>query len=520
MGGVKPARDVVARALRAGKSVVTPNKELIAKHGAELLNLAAEAGVDLMFEGAVGGGIPIIRPLKESLAGDRIVRLMGIVNGTTNYILTAMTQEGRGFAEVLADAQARGYAEADPTADVEGFDAMYKIAILASIAYGSHIDVNAIYHEGISRISALDIRYATQLGFEIKLLAIAAPADGGLDIRVHPAFVPKGHPLASVHGVFNAIFVRGEHVGDLMFYGRGAGSGPTGSAMVGDIIEAARNIRCGARGRVPCTCHQTLPIRPIGEVETRYYLRTRVFDRPGVIGRMATVLGAHGVSLASVFQPEHEGSDGQGRNGEGEELMADRDNGQAGVNGGQGNGQAGVNGGQGNGQAGVNGGQGNGQAGVNGGQGNGQAGVNGGQGNGQAGVNGGQGNGQAGVNGGQGNGQAGVNGGQGNGQAGVNGGQGNGQAGVNGGQGNGQAGVNGGQGNGQAGVNGGQGNGQAGVNGGQGNGQAGMPVLPGNTAEVVWITHTVKEAHLQSALKELAALEVVAEIGNVVRVEG
>jgi homoserine dehydrogenase len=217
-----------------------------------------------------------------------------------------MTQEGRGFAEVLADAQSKGYAEADPTADVEGFDAMYKIAILASIAFGTHIDVAKIYHEGISRVSATDIRYAAQLGFEIKLLAIAAPADGGLDIRVHPAFVPRSHPLAGVHGVFNAIFVRGDRVGDLMFYGRGAGSGPTGSAMVGDVIDAARNIRRGAAGRVPCTCHQSLVIRPIGEVETRFYLRTRVYDRPGVIGKMATVLGAHGVSLASVFQPEHE----------------------------------------------------------------------------------------------------------------------------------------------------------------------------------------------------------------------
>ncbi len=306
MGGVKPAREFVAGALSRRKSVVTPNKELIAKHGAELLNIAGEAGVDLMFEGAVGGGIPIIRPLKESLAGDRIQRIMGIVNGTTNFILTAMSQEGRDFGEVLRDAQARGYAEADPTADVEGFDAMYKIAILSSIAYGSHIDVKEIYHEGITRISATDISYARQLGYEIKLLAIGGKKNGALDLRVHPAFVPREHPLAAVNGVFNAIFVQGDPVGDLMFYGRGAGSGPTGSAVVGDVIDCARNILHGANGRVPCTCHQTLPLQPMSEVETRYYLRTRVKDQPGVIGRMATILGEHDINVTSVFQPQHE----------------------------------------------------------------------------------------------------------------------------------------------------------------------------------------------------------------------
>jgi homoserine dehydrogenase len=306
MGGVKPAREFIAKALRHGKSVVTPNKELIAKHGAELLNIAAEFKVDLMFEGAVGGGIPIIRPMKESLAGDRIERVVGIVNGTTNYILSAMAEEGRDFADVLKDAQAHGYAEADPTADVEGYDAMYKIAILSSIAYGSHIDLSRIYHEGITKISAEDIRYARQLGYEIKLLAIGAREGDTLDLRVHPAFVPREHPLAAVHGVFNAVFVHGDPVGDLMFYGRGAGSGPTGSAVVGDVIDSARNILHGSAGRVPCRCYQQLSIQPISEVVTRYYLRTRVVDRPGVIGQMATILGAHGVSLTSIFQPKHE----------------------------------------------------------------------------------------------------------------------------------------------------------------------------------------------------------------------
>jgi homoserine dehydrogenase len=312
VGGIRHAREAVTGALTRRKSVVTPNKELIAKYGAELLNLAAEANVDLAFEGAVGGGIPIIRPLKESLAGDSILRVMGIVNGTTNFILTAMANEGRDFAEVLADAQARGYAEADPTADVEGFDAMYKIAILASIAYGSHIDIGQIHHEGITKITAEDIRFARQLGYEIKLLAIGARNGDALDLRVHPAFIAKEHPLASVSGVFNAIFVQGDPVGDLMFYGRGAGSGPTGSAVVGDVIDCARNINNGAAGRVPCRCYQTLPIQPIDAVETRYYLRTRVQDRPGVIGKMATIFGTHDVSLTSVFQPQYDCEGGAG----------------------------------------------------------------------------------------------------------------------------------------------------------------------------------------------------------------
>ena len=312
IGGVRVAKEVVAGALTRRKCVVTPNKELVAKFGADLLNIAAEAGVDLMFEGAVGGGIPIIRPLKESLAGDRILRVVGIVNGTTNYILTAMTQEGRAFADVLKDAQAHGYAEADPTADVEGFDAMYKIAILSSIAYGSHIDVNEIYHEGITKITAADIRYAKQLGYEIKLLAIGAKVDDALDLRVHPAFVPADHPLAAVNGVFNAIFVQGDPVGNLMFYGRGAGSGPTGSAVVGDVIDCARNINHGATGRVPCRCYQRLPIRPMDEVETCYYIRTRVKDEPGVIGKMATIFGHNGVSLTSVFQPMLEDDEVEG----------------------------------------------------------------------------------------------------------------------------------------------------------------------------------------------------------------
>jgi len=306
IGGVGLAARVVQSALANGKSVVTPNKELMAKHGGDLLTLAAERGVDLMFEGAVGGGIPLIKPMKESLAGDHIQRIVGIVNGTTNYILTGMAREGRDFAEALASAQALGYAEADPTADVEGFDSLYKIAILASIAFGSRVSVGEVYHEGITRVTAADIGYAQQLGFAVKLLAIAACHDGCVDIRVHPAFVPQDHPLASVNGVYNGVLVRGEHVEDVMFYGRGAGSGPTGVAVIGDVIDCARNVLSGAAARVPCRCYRSLPVLPMDEVECRNYVRMRVTDRPGVIGRIATCFGTHGVSLASIFQPDTE----------------------------------------------------------------------------------------------------------------------------------------------------------------------------------------------------------------------
>lgn len=310
MGGVNPARQFITEALRKHKSVVTPNKELIAKHGAELLNIAAAERVDLAFEGAVCGGIPLIRPMKESISADHIQRIVGIVNGTTNFILTAMAEEGRDFAEVLHDAQAEGYAEADPTADIEGFDAAYKLAILSSIAFGSHIDVGQIYHEGITRVSANDISYANQLGYQIKLLAIAAEHDDeSLELRVHPAFVPNDHPLSSVNGVFNAVFLQGEPVGDLMFFGRGAGSGPTGSAVVGDVVDCARNILRDAAGRVPCTCYRSMPIQPISNIFTRYYLRTRVIDQPGVIGKMATILGNNSISLTSLFQPKHDCED-------------------------------------------------------------------------------------------------------------------------------------------------------------------------------------------------------------------
>ena len=307
IGGLKPAGDFVLRAIRNGKSVVTSNKELIAKRGHEILEEADRRKVDVCFEGAVAGGIPIIRPLKESLAGNHITRLMGIVNGTTNYILTRMTQDGSEFSAALAEAQAKGYAEPDPTADIEGFDATYKLAILASIAFESRVNVEQIYREGITGVGAADIQYAAQLGYVIKLLAIGEDTPAGVALRVHPVFLARRHPLAAVNDVFNAIWLQGSSVGEVMFYGRGAGPLPTGSAMVGDVIEVARNLQHNATGRLGCTCFSAKPLKDITQIETKYYLRMAVQDRPGVLGRIATVLGEAGVSLASVVQSRASG---------------------------------------------------------------------------------------------------------------------------------------------------------------------------------------------------------------------
>ena len=307
IGGTKPALDFVLRALGSGKNVVTSNKELIARHGKKLFEAAAERGLDLMFEGSVGGGIPILRPLKQCLAANRITRVMGIVNGTTNFILTRMTQERAEFKEALAEATRLGYAEPDPTDDIEGFDAAFKLAILASIAFESRVRVEDIYREGISKLAARDMEYARQLGYTIKLLAIGAQTDGGLELRVHPTLLPMSHPLAAVSGPFNAIFVRGSSVGEVMFYGQGAGTMPTGSAVVGDVIDVARNIRAGSTGRVACTCFEDKQALSIEELRTRYYLRLQVADRPGVLAAIATVFGEEGVSLASVLQMDASG---------------------------------------------------------------------------------------------------------------------------------------------------------------------------------------------------------------------
>ena len=309
IGGVDPARDLILAALKAGKPVVTGNKELIAKHGAELFQAAEEAGVDLLFEAAVAGGIPIIRPLRESLVGERITRVMGIVNGTTNYILTRMTEAGASYADALAEAQALGYAEADPTADVEGYDAGAKAAIIASIAFGASVTADDVHHEGITGITEVDIAYAAKMGFVIKLLAVAEQGDdGAIGVQVHPAMVPLEHPLAAVRESFNAIFVEGAAVGDLMFYGRGAGGPPTASAILGDLVDAAINRHKGSHASVGQL--STAVLRPIDDAESAYYLDVQVQDRPGVLAQVAGVFGDHGVSIRSM---EQEGLGGEAR---------------------------------------------------------------------------------------------------------------------------------------------------------------------------------------------------------------
>jgi len=302
MGGIKPALDYVLRALAGGKSVVTANKDMVALHGKELFEAAEKHGCDLFFEASVGGGIPIIRPLKQCLAANKIKEVMGIINGTTNYMLSRMTQEGSNFDEVLREAQAMGYAEADPAADVEGLDAARKIAILASIAFNSRVSVNDVYVEGITRITAEDIAYAKELNYVIKLLAIAKDLQEGIEVRVHPTFIPERHPLASANDVFNAIFVKGDAVGDTMFYGRGAGEMPTASAVTADIMDAVRGILKNAPGIISCTCFEEKKIMPMPMTVCKYYLRMLVKDRPGVLAAIAKIFGDKEVSLASVIQ--------------------------------------------------------------------------------------------------------------------------------------------------------------------------------------------------------------------------
>ncbi|MDQ5874177.1 MAG: homoserine dehydrogenase [Actinomycetota bacterium] len=302
MGGIEPARGLLVEAAHNKKHIVTANKELLATLGQEVLGAAEAAGVDLLFEASVAGGIPIIRPLKESLAGDRVKRVLGIVNGTTNYILTRMSETGESFAEALGKAGALGYTELDPSADVEGYDAASKLAILASIAFNARVVAGDVQREGITQISVTDVQAAHDLGYEIKLLAVAEQEEGRVSARVHPAMVPKTHPLASVRDVFNAVFIEGEHAGELMFLGRGAGGDPTASAVVGDIVEIARNMLTGARS-VGCTCyHSDASIRPPGEVRVRYYVVLSVLDQPGVLAAVAGVFAKHSISIASVRQ--------------------------------------------------------------------------------------------------------------------------------------------------------------------------------------------------------------------------
>ena len=302
IGGVEPAHDYVLRGLRRGKNIVTANKEMMAKAGGDLLQEAEARGLDFSFEGSVGGGIPILQPLKQALAANTFSQVLGIVNGTTNYILSKMTAEDADFADVLREAQAHGYAEPDPTNDIEGYDAQYKIAILSSLAFTSRVDPADIYVEGITKIARRDIEVAKELGYVIKIVGIGQDLGDALQVRVHPVLLPRSHPLAAVGDVYNAIFLHGDAVGDVMFYGRGAGGLPTGSAVVGDIIETARNIRRGATGRLGHTHDDRKPALPIDQLETNYYVRLLAHDRPKVLASLASIFGDFDVSIESVVQ--------------------------------------------------------------------------------------------------------------------------------------------------------------------------------------------------------------------------
>ncbi len=316
MGGLEPARSLMLQAIEQGKHVVTANKAAIARYGDEIFTAANAAGVYVLLEAAVAGGIPVIEPLKQSLCANRIQAVTGIINGTTNYILTRMQAEGSDFEPVLADAQALGYAEADPTADIGGLDAADKIAILASLAFGGRIKRSEVYCEGIEKVSQADIAYAERLGFVIKLLATArrdAAAADSLQVRVHPTLLPQTHPLASVGGVYNAILIEGEPIGQVMFFGPGAGAGPTASAVVADILNVAAILKVGRAALQPngqplldpllaCSHQRYCEIAPIEALVTRFYVRFLVKDSPGVIGKLGTCFGAHQVSLESVVQ--------------------------------------------------------------------------------------------------------------------------------------------------------------------------------------------------------------------------
>jgi homoserine dehydrogenase len=309
IGGVDAARDLSLTALRKGKHLVTANKALLALHGQEIYQAAARNQVDLGFEASVCGGIPILRALREGLVANRIQLLMGIINGTANYILTQMSEEGRDFASALAEAQKKGYAEADPTFDVEGFDAAHKLQILSSLAYGGYIDFDRIYVEGISSISPLDIKYAGEFGYKIKLLAITKESNGKREVRVHPTLIPEHYILASVGGVFNAVYIEGDAVGPLLFYGQGAGQMPTASAVVSDIVEIAQDIlsqRPSHSNSLPLRRAEEVGIQvlDISEARCRYYLRVSALDQPGVLSQVSGILGDHHISISSVIQKE------------------------------------------------------------------------------------------------------------------------------------------------------------------------------------------------------------------------
>ncbi len=304
MGGIEPAKTYIRESLMAGKSVVTANKDLMAVHGQELLHLAEENGCDLMFEASVAGGIPILRPLKQCLAGNHMEEIIGIVNGTTNFILSKMTEEGCSYAETLKLAQDLGYAESDPTADVEGLDAGRKMAIMASIAFNSRVVFDDVYTEGITKITDVDIAYAKDMNCVIKLLGVGKNTPDGIEVRVHPMLVDKSHPISSVNDSFNAVFVRGDAVGDAMFYGRGAGELPTASAVVGDVIETARHIHNHCTGEIGCTCYKQLPIKKLMDSENKFFIRMKVLDKAGTLAALTNVFGNNDVSIERIAQKQ------------------------------------------------------------------------------------------------------------------------------------------------------------------------------------------------------------------------
>jgi homoserine dehydrogenase len=304
IGGIKPAKDFILKAIQNGKHVVTANKALLATHGTEIFNAAREKGVEVGFEASVAGAIPIIKVMKEGLVANRIKAIYGIINGTSNYILTKMTDENVEFADALKEAQALGYAEADPTFDIEGIDTAHKLTILATLSYGIPLSFSSVHIEGISKITAQDINFASELGYKVKLLAITKETDGEIELRVHPTMLPKDYLIAKVDGPFNAIYVEGDATGSTMYYGRGAGSVPTGSAVVSDIADIARNIQKNALGRVP-----TIPnisgevrIRKMDDITSRYYFRFSALDKPGVLSKISGILGNHNISITSVIQ--------------------------------------------------------------------------------------------------------------------------------------------------------------------------------------------------------------------------
>ncbi|NLC11375.1 MAG: homoserine dehydrogenase [Firmicutes bacterium] len=306
MGGVTASYHYIKEALEQGKYVVTANKDLMATKGEELHRLAAEKNVKIFYEASVGGGIPLIRPLQNSLGANRILRIMGIINGTTNYILTKMSLESMDFDSALAEAQAKGFAEKDPSSDLEGWDAAYKLAILARLAFDSAIDIDDVHREGISMVDIRDIQYAKELGFTIKLLAIGEDLEKGIALKVHPTLVPLNHPLASVNHEFNALFVEGDAVGEVMFFGRGAGEMPTGSSVVADLMDAAREIKLGDKSP-SLQPSEKRNILPVSELVSPFYLRLQATDEPGVFGYLATVFGGENISLDMIIQKRSEG---------------------------------------------------------------------------------------------------------------------------------------------------------------------------------------------------------------------